>query len=881
MTVDYVTFKMIMKFIKSYPIFVPCTIDNGQVVCVNSEIQKHILTNDIKDIKHITFYVLYSTNTSVNEMVNEMVNTIKNLPFDLLPVYHMNEPLKSFLQKYIQFNNIDIHAYDTKHYEKINYQESYLNKESCLKVKPYNTNPEFSHFNQFIFHAGNDYQLYRHGMLLSSTLFNFKETVETDRSHFNYGINAIHNTLSYNFNYLKKGILVGIKNNKLVIFLPFSKANYENDFYEELYFNNRDKEMLKQLKKEPNNKKLSSMLEATTREYFKKFRVTSKDAIWDRRKWYANGCFFRYDTYEGDKLVLVYQDILTELCQNRKLNDCVFVLNVRDFPLLRKDRRHPYSYITDKKIPEKYHGEFCPILSACTSLYYDDVPMITQDDWYRTSKKFYPEGCNNIYTEEIAQVPWQDKKEIAFFRGAASGCGTDSNNNMRIKVIELSKQYPELFNVGLTSFNRRMKKIPNKPVHVIDPKQHERATFVTDSEKIKHKYILNIDGHVTAFRLGNELSTGSVLLIVQSHYYIWISTFIKPFEHYIPISCDLSDLVEKIKWCKENDEKCKIITQNARRVFDKHMNRDGIFNYMQSIVNKMTLIRDIPYVPINYNKANKIGIVLCYRDNTEHTRYKEMIFYKYNLSKMLINAGIDFRIIVVEQSSKDKFNIGTLKNIGYLQLVEKETDIDNIIFSDIDMIPDYNLFPYFYTVINGISMLALNGTRYEVDNNGIFMGGCIACDSKTFKQINGYSNSFIRGWGGEDENLYVRCALENITIYKPMTGMVMDIETDVKGSRKGIMEKLAQEKSDENYDTKKFEQLCKYNLYKEDGLSNMTYDILYEHYSDNVYHVIVDVKHEEHAKLFPNHIDYSDFTMDKYSQYKKFRMNLKPKIVLY
>ena len=31
----------------------------------------------------------------------------------------------------------------------------------------------------------------------------------------------------------------------------------------------------------------------------------------------------------------------------------------------------------------------------------------------------------------------------------------------------------------------------------------------------QHKYILNIDGHVKAFRLGNELRMGSVVLLVD------------------------------------------------------------------------------------------------------------------------------------------------------------------------------------------------------------------------------------------------------------------------------------------------------------------------------------------------------------------------------
>ena len=869
-TTNYITYTMIMKHIKSYPVFIYCVIDNNIVTCDNKSIKDHI-TKHLKDltILHLSFYVFYPGKTSTY-----FINTLNILPFNLLPVYKLEDDFKTFVKKFIKFSNIDIHAYDTKHHEKID-QSKYLNKDDCLAIERSNTNPEFPNFTQYVFHAGNEYQLNRYGMILAQSLFNYSNVSERIPTNIYYGMNSIINTVSYLYNYLKKGIMVGIKKNKLAIFLPFTNTNYTNDFYEELYFNSKDKEQLQQLKREPNNTKLLKILEDTTKEYFRKYRQTSKDVIWDRRKWYANGCFFRNDTYDGDKLVTVVQDMFTELCKNRILNDCIFMVNVRDFPLLRKDRKHPYTYITDKKIPEKFLKPFCPILSLSTSIYYDDIPMITNDDWFRVSKKFFPEACANNYINPSSQTPWENKKNIAIFRGAASGCGIDISNNMRLKLISIAKKHPELFNVGLTSFNKRIKKQKNGAVKIIDFSQYEKASFVTDDEKLTYKYIINIDGHVTAFRLGNELQSNSVLLLVQSHYYIWVSTFLKPYEHYIPIECNLSDLVEKILWCQNNDEKCKIIAQNAKDIYNKYLTREGAMDYMQNIINKFVLIREPEIIK---NKAKKIGIVLCYRDNKEHTRYNEILFYNYVVSKMLINANVDFRMIIVEQTEKDKFNIGTLKNIGFLYLSEKEPDIDYFIFTDIDMIPDCDLFPYFYTVTDGITMFATRGTRYKNYINDAFMGGCIGCTSSVFKKVNGYSNTFTRGWGGEDENLYIRCTLEKIILYRP-PGFILDIEVNVNGTRKFIVDKLNQEKATKNYDDKKFEQLCNYESYLEDGLNNMTYDVLFENYNNNIYHIIVDVKHTEHERLYKHHFNYDKFTMEKYEQYKVFKSNLRPRVV--
>ena len=52
-------------------------------------------------------------------------------------------------------------------------------------------------------------------------------------------------------------------------------------------------------------------------------------------------------------MLVSFMDMFQTLCENRQINDCVFVLNARDFPVLRKDRKHPYTEIVNKDIPQK------------------------------------------------------------------------------------------------------------------------------------------------------------------------------------------------------------------------------------------------------------------------------------------------------------------------------------------------------------------------------------------------------------------------------------------------------------------------------------------------------------------------------------------------
>ena len=105
-------------------------------------------------------------------------------------------------------------------------------------------------------------------------------------------------------------------------------------------------------------------------------------------------------------------------------------------------------------------------------------------------------------------------------------------------------------------------------------------------EQSKHKFILNIDGHVKAFRLGNELRMGSVILLVDSPYRVWFQDKLKNNEHYILIKHDLSDLLDKLKWCKKNDKKCQKIAENALQFYNDHLSKEGTFNYFNNLMNE-------------------------------------------------------------------------------------------------------------------------------------------------------------------------------------------------------------------------------------------------------------------------------------------------------
>jgi hypothetical protein len=880
--------KAIIYNIKNNNSFGKITIDNNNVKCENKNIKNDIEKKISKiKIKFAIFYIsLYDYGIIKESYYWDLINKIGIKEF---PIYKKSENLYDFILWYDKyFNNSLIDIFETNKFTKR--KHVFDEKNECLKSVNYKqTNNKFRNYDQLFYHAGDLKDIERYCYIYIRAFYGKKINHDITKSlknnvFNNYPINiwkkfsitfqSIKDTVYYMMNKMKKGVLICIKNNKLYVFLPFSKNNYTNDYYTELYFDNNDKQLLKKynesIKNNKNDNDTLKKLINNTQNFFKKFNLSMKNINFDRTKWVGNDCFFRYENYEGDKSISLYEDFFVELCKNRDLPDSIFILNVRDHPVLHKDLKDAYINIVDKKLEDKYvYDKYIPILSVGASIHTSDIPLITQDDWLRVSKKIYPDDCKNGYIETV-NVKWNNKINKCVFRGSATGCFID-DKNVRIKATKISQKYPELIDCGITSLNKKIKKNINEPLSVIST-NIQKASFMTIEEKAKFKYILNLDGHVSAFRLGHELSLGSVVLIPESDYYLWFSYLLVPYKHFIPIKRDLSDLITQIKWCIENDKTCKNISDNALNFFNTYLTKKGIFDYMQK------LLSQISFKSLNYKKYSiKIAVIVIFRNNEDNSRLVQNRKYIYWMNNILANI-CDYDIILVEQNYKDKFNIGKLKNIGFHYLTKVvNKKYDNFIFSDIDMIPDSDLIPYFFKVTDSINGLAHYGTRYEafdINSNRPFIGGIISCTEKVFIDLNGYPNNFY-GWEGEDVNLLLRMYAEKISLFYNKTGRVIDIEEDINFKSKDIAYKLKELSIKNEREDHVYEKNINYMNYKNNGLSTLNYNIIQESSYKNNYHIIIDPLKQECINKNPELYNFNVSTKDQYKIVKNYLTKIK------
>ena len=420
----------------------------------------------------------------------------------------------------------------------------YDNIDDCIKNQfiTCNTNPRYKDYHQDMYTMGDQEQF-------------INEIGIPDK--------CIIDTFRYIFKKFKKGTFVIIKDNK-VRFVPFDNHNFINDYDEHMSTDNID-------------------------ELVKKVSTNDKQQVKPFIQWYSKNGIFRYENNkrEIDKTTIIIQNMFETLCYTRVVKDCYFFINRRDFPWLRKDRTEAFDNIYECKQIEKCYQTFCPILSMTSNDQFDDICIPTWDDWTRVQSEdeLYFSGCIK-FNDSQPDLPFDERIPIAIFRGSITGIGYNIKTNPRLFISSIQD---ENIDAGITKINNRIRKI--KGIH--DPKIIEcvkninQKPYTSFHEQKKYKYIINISGWVSAFRLSIELNSGSVVLLQDQEYKLWFTDKLIPWTHYVPVKRDLSDVSEKVQWCIDNNEKCKEIVYNSKKFYKDHLTKDGILDYLQKVVSKI------------------------------------------------------------------------------------------------------------------------------------------------------------------------------------------------------------------------------------------------------------------------------------------------------
>ena len=527
-----------------------------------------------------------------------------------------------------------------------------------------NTNKRYPHFHQIHFTAGDiqQFEQYRDysnenyckcDKIEQNTFSEFMEKIETYidwEKYKNLDESSVDNTFHYLFYKMKKAIFVKIHNNKLKVFLPFSNVDYKNE-WSHLVIQPPEFDSLFDYVKY-----CSSLSGYTLNQHNFNKNVEN---------WYANNGIFRleYPIPESDGGVGNVKDMLEELCKTRTVPDMEFFINRRDFPVIKRDEKEPYDCIYgDIPLVSHNYKTYSPIFSNVTKSDFADIPFPTWEDWaivkWKEDNMISQSG--RMYNDEFV-TNWNEKIPTAVFRGSSTGMGTSFETNSRLLIAKmdsekvLDKDGIPFLDAGLTDYNTRPRKEKtNSHLSTIDPNkiQLKLKEKLTPSEQSKYKYVINIDGHVSAFRLTYEFHMKSVVFLVESEWKMWYHDFLQENVHYIKVKKDLSDLYEKIRWCKEHDNEAKEIAQNGYDFAKKYLSKNSILDYLQLLLYK-TKEQNGSYM---YNYISYKDL-LIEDEKSEINKLDNIVLDNENLKILNKNQNTEIFIkdnILVKKSSKER-----------------------------------------------------------------------------------------------------------------------------------------------------------------------------------------------------------------------------------
>ena len=467
--------------------------------------------------------------------------------------------------------------------------DSFASPEEAKHPKWLQTNVRYKHFKQTHFTAGDEEQFDTYRNRTAAPVREIPPARMDQRfvpravffaKYKDMGPRAVSRTFAYLFFKFKKSIFCQMRSGELTVFLPFSNNMFRNEWHAKV-------QPARPFATFPDLFRHIAQLDG----YGHSFRESSVER--DVQKWVANNALIRYEhpLRESDSGAPAMSDMLRTLAKERDLPDLEFFVNRRDALVLRTNGTEPYTHMFGANQPllSHHYDTYAPILSMCGHADFADIPIPTWADWGRVcAPGKYFTNVNAAIVPPV--IPWDQKRDTAVFRGASTGFGLNARTNPRIRIAQLGAERRMqdgtlLLDAGITRWNRRPRKSEtSREIDTIDDCGIPPVPPLTLAEQSRFKYIVHVQGHVAAYRLSAELGTGSVILMVESEYRLWFSAWLVPYQHYVPVKRDLSDLYDKISWCRQNDERCREIAARARSFFERFLGRESILDYLQTVL---------------------------------------------------------------------------------------------------------------------------------------------------------------------------------------------------------------------------------------------------------------------------------------------------------
>jgi hypothetical protein len=197
---------------------------------------------------------------------------------------------------------------------------------------------------------------------------------------------------------------------------------------------------------------------------------------------------------------------------------------------------------------------FCNVPSMDTLLVPDPYFLSTQ-------------GYADMREPTASALPWDQRRPVALWRGAPTGYRATDNildlPRLTLCALATRDDYAAYLDAGVTG----LAQVQSQAEIDLLQRMGMVRDFIPPAQFQNWKYHIDIDGNTNSWPgLFQKLLCGSVVLKVGSarSFGQWYYNRLKPFEHFVPVQPDMSDLVEKIRILRANDQLARAIGARGR-----------------------------------------------------------------------------------------------------------------------------------------------------------------------------------------------------------------------------------------------------------------------------------------------------------------------------
>jgi hypothetical protein len=197
-----------------------------------------------------------------------------------------------------------------------------------------------------------------------------------------------------------------------------------------------------------------------------------------------------------------------------------------------------------------------------------DSLLIPDPDFYNSN------GYLDLRHELPRQRPWHERQDTIVWRGATTGRGSLPDDTLDLSANDLRPR------VRLCA---TFKSIPGTDVKIYlcaqtpEPKLAEQRlrTLGLFGDKVPreawldHKFAFDIDGNANTWsNLFTRMLLGCCVIKVASPRELrqWYYHRLEPWRHYVPVRSDMSDLADKIEWCRGHQAECARIADAGQKL---------------------------------------------------------------------------------------------------------------------------------------------------------------------------------------------------------------------------------------------------------------------------------------------------------------------------